>query len=128
MLSNINADKDQLLQVILVGQPQLRTLIKRPELKQFAQRIASDFFIPPLSTQEVALYIDHRLTVAGRKERLFTAKAVARIAEVTQGIPRSINILCDMLLVYAFASELQEIDVTLVDEVLKDRRDYGLFS
>lgn len=128
MLSNINADKDQLLQVILVGQPQLRELIKRPELHQFAQRIASDFYIPPLTIQEVARYIDHRLRVAGRTEPLFSYRAIARIAEVTRGIPRSINILCDLALVYGFASELTEIKVALIDEVLRDRAEYGVMA
>lgn len=126
MLSNINADKDQLLQIVLVGQPQLRELIKRPELQQFAQRIASEFYIPPLNIQEVARYIDHRLKVAGRQEPLFSYRAIARIAEATRGIPRSINILCDMALVYGFAAELTEIKVAVIDEILRDRSEYGL--
>lgn len=128
MLSNINADKDQLLQVILVGQPQLRELLNRPELTQFAQRVAVDYFIPPLSGPEVALYVQHRLKVAGRDEQIFSAKALVRISEATHGIPRSINILCDTALVYAFASEATTVELAMVDEVLQDRREYGVLA
>lgn len=128
MLSNINADKDQLLQVVLVGQPQLRTLLKRPELQQFAQRVAADFFIPPLNSVEVGDYIDHRLKVAGRERQLFTPLATSKIARAAHGIPRSINILCDTTLVYGFAAEARLIDVHLVDEVLNDRSQYGVLG
>jgi type II secretory pathway predicted ATPase ExeA len=128
MLSNINADKDQLLQVILVGQPQLRDLLKRPELQQFAQRVAVDFFIPPLAAQEVARYIQHRLHVAGRNEPLFTEAAIGLITKATRGVPRAINILCDMALVYGFGSDAETIDAMLVGEVLADRRDFGVLG
>lgn len=128
MLSNINADKDQLLQIILVGQPQLRDLLKRPELQQFAQRVAADFFIPPLNTVEVGDYIDHRLKVAGRERQLFTPLATAKIARAAGGIPRSVNILCDTALVYGFAEESRLIDVQIVDEVLRDRSQYGVLG
>jgi type II secretory pathway predicted ATPase ExeA len=128
MLSNINADKDQLLQVILVGQPQLRDLLKRPELQQFAQRVAADFFIPPLNTVEVGDYIDHRLKVAGRERQLFTPLATAKIARAARGIPRSINILCDMALVYGYAAEARLIDVHVIDDVIRDRSQYGVLG
>lgn len=128
MLSNINADKHQLLQVILVGQPQLQDLLKRPELRQFTQRVGVDFFIPPLGAEEVALYVRHRLQVAGREEELFQPAALARIAVATGGIPRSINILCDTALVYGYAAEAASIDVALVEEVLQDRRDYSVLA
>lgn len=128
MLSNINADKDQLLQVVLVGQPQLRQLLRRPELQQFAQRVATDFFIPPLNSVEVGDYITHRLKVAGRERQLFTPLATAKIAKAAHGIPRSINILCDTTLVYGFAAGARLIDVHLVDEVLSDRSQYGVLG
>jgi type II secretory pathway predicted ATPase ExeA len=128
MLSNINADKDQLLQVILVGQPELRELLNRPELHQFAQRVAVDFFIPPLAAPEVRQYVNHRLWVAGREEELFEPDALERIAAATRGVPRSINILCDTALVYGFSAEAPRIDVGLVEEVLQDRRHYGVLQ
>lgn len=128
MLSNINADKDQMLQVVLVGQPQLRELLRRPDLQQFFQRVAVDFYIPPLQPFEVAKYIEHRLKVAGRHERLFTQRAIERIAESSKGIPRSINILSDMVMVYGFSSGAEKIGVDLVDEVLRDRSEFGVLG
>lgn len=128
MLSNINADKHQLLQVILVGQPQLRDLLNRPDLKQLAQRIAVDFHITPLSVAEVQSYIEHRLKTAGRETPLFTSAACAMIATASQGIPRSINILCDTALVYGFSSEAERIDLALVKEVLSDKAEFGALS
>lgn len=128
MLSNINADKDQLLQMVLVGQPQLRDLLKRPELAQVAQRVAVDFFIPPLNTVEVADYIEHRLRVAGCDRSLFSPLAMAKIAKVAHGIPRNINTLCDMALVYGYAHEAEVIDVHIIDEVLQDRSQFGILS
>jgi general secretion pathway protein A len=128
MLSNINADKDQLLQIVLVGQPHLRELLNRPELHQFAQRISVDYFVPPLTGPEVALYVQHRLKVAGREDELFSAKALVRICEATHGVPRSINILCDTALVYAFSAEADTVDLSIIDEVLQDRREYGVLA
>lgn len=128
MLSNINADKHQLLQIILVGQPQLKSMLTRPDLQQFAQRVAVDFHIKPLDASEVANYIQHRLAIAGRETPLFTAAACARIAEVSHGVPRSINILCDTALVYGFAAESARIGLTLIEEVLKDKAEFGALS
>jgi type II secretory pathway predicted ATPase ExeA len=126
LLSNINADKDQLLQVILVGQPQLRDLLRRPDLQQFFQRVAVDFFIPPLDPSEVKVYIKHRMKIAGRESPLFTLEACERIAQASRGIPRTINILCDTALVYGFSSDATKIDVDVVNEVIRDRSDYGV--
>ena len=102
MLSNINADKDQPLQLMLVGQPQLRNLLRSPQLLQFAQRISSDFHLTPLAHDEVMQYIDFRLQAVGARYHLFTEEACAVIADASRGIPRLINILCDTALVYGF--------------------------
>ncbi|RYH51317.1 MAG: general secretion pathway protein [Alcaligenaceae bacterium] len=128
MLSNINADKDQLLQMILVGQPQLRDLLKRPELVQVAQRVAVDFFIPPLKPEEVADYIELRLRVAGREGQLFSPAAMNRVAQLTHGIPRKINTLCDLALVYAYTHEAKLVDVEIIDEVQRDRHEFGILG
>ena len=128
MLSNINADKDQLLQIILVGQPQLRDLLRNPELEQFYQRVSVDFFIPPLQPFEVDKYIQHRLHVAGRNEPLFTPGASRLIGESSKGIPRSINILCETCLVYGYSSNVEKIDINLVREVISDRNEYGVLG
>lgn len=128
LLSNINADNDQLLQLILVGQPQLKTLLQAPELVQFAQRVASDFHLVPLTLEDVQEYIRHRLEVAGRREQLFSDLACERIYDASRGIPRIINILCDTCLVYGFAQMSDVIDSAVVDEVIADKKEHGVFK
>lgn len=128
MLSNISVYKHQLLQVILVGQPELKLMLMEPELEQFNQRVSVEFYLTPLKLSEIKNYIDHRLKVAGRTKGLFTEDAYKRIAEVSKGIPRKINILCDLVLVYGFSSEASKIDVELVNEVIADKEQYGVFS
>ena len=128
MLSNISVYKHQLLQVILVGQPQLKLMLMQPELEQFNQRVSVEFFLTPLEVLEVKSYIEHRLNIAGRNDELFTEAAINRITKVSKGTPRIINILCDLILVYGFSSELEKIDVELVNEVIADKERYGVFS
>jgi type II secretory pathway predicted ATPase ExeA len=128
MLSNINADKDQLLQVILVGQPELRDLLRRPDMKQFFQRVSVDYFIPPLKTAEVGKYIHHRLHIAGRDEPLFTSAAIRLICSESQGVPRRINILCDTALVYGYSAGAYKIDLGLVRKVIKDKSEFGILG
>jgi type II secretory pathway predicted ATPase ExeA len=128
MLSNINADKDQLLQIILVGQPQLKDLLRLPSLQQFAQRVSVHFYIPPFEVQDVESYVTHRLKVAGREEPLFTTEACKRIGEVARGIPRSINILSDMALVYAYSQGAAMVDIGVVEEVIRDQSEFGVLA
>lgn len=128
MLSNISVYKHQLLQVILVGQPQLKLMLMKPELEQFNQRVSVEFYLTPLQEIEIKTYIQHRVNVAGREDDLFTDAAYKRIAEASKGTPRKINILCDLVLVYGFSSESKIIDVDLVNEVIKDKETYGVFS
>ena len=128
MLSNINADKDQLLQMILVGQPQLKDLLQSPEMTQFAQRVASDFHLKPLSAEEVDAYIHHRLQVAGSQKQIFSTEACSSVAKVSKGIPRLINIICDTALVYGFSSGAPLITEAIVEDVIKDKTEYGIFS
>jgi general secretion pathway protein A len=127
MLSNINADKYQILQLILVGQPQLRDLLLQPRLHQFAQRISSDFHLKPLDEQDVAKYIDFRLQAVGSKNSLFSQQACSQIAWASGGIPRMINILCDTSLVYGFASGQKTISQAIVKEVIADKQQFSIF-
>lgn len=128
LLSNINADKHEVLQLVLVGQPELRESLQRPELKQFVQRIAVAYHLGPLSEVEAYNYIEHRLTTAGAPSMLFTEEAVSRIFKYSQGVPRIINVVCDTAMVYAFAQQLDMISDTVVEEVIQDRASTGLFS
>lgn len=127
MLSNINVEKRQFLQLILVGQPQLKDVLCRPQLLQFAQRVSSDFHLKPLSPLEVAEYIDFRLIAVGAPKGLFSPEASQLIARASGGIPRVVNILCDTALVYGFSLQLRHINGQIVHEVIEDKRNYGIF-
>ena len=127
MISNINADKFQILQLILVGQPQLRDLLLAPKLHQFAQRISSDFHLRPLDEREVANYIAFRLQAVGSPRPLFTQEACALIAAASGGIPRMINVLCDTALVYGFANDKEIVSDQLVRDVIADKQQYSIF-
>jgi general secretion pathway protein A len=126
MLSNINADKDQFLQIILLGQPQLKDMLRTPELLQFAQRVSSDYHLKPLMTSEVVEYINFRLRAVGSKSPLFSAEACQLIAQASGGIPRTINILCDTALVYGFGTQASQITSRLVRMVIQDKQEYGV--
>ncbi len=128
MFSNINADKDQLLQLILVGQPELRDLVRQPVLQQFAQRIAAEFHLRALTEAETHDYILHRLRHAGADHEVIDAQARELIHAASRGIPRLINQLCDYALVYAFSEDRAVADAAMVREVLSDRRHSTVFS
>ena len=127
MLSNVNADKDQLLQVLLVGQAGLRETLRRPELEQFAQRIAVHCHLDPLSAQETAAYIRHRLARAGAaRSDIFNDAACLAVHRYSGGVPRVINMICDMALVYGYGDHCPSIDPVIVDAVASDRVKGGL--
>lgn len=128
LLSNINADKDLLLQIILVGQPELLEKLRRPELCQFAQRISVSYHLAPLTCAETLHYITHRLRVAGATSPIFNDMAVGGIQYFSGGVPRIINSICDMSLVYGFADQKPEIDLDHVFRVVGDRMSNGVSS
>jgi len=121
MLSNINSGKDQLLQVILSGQPELKDTLRKPELRQFVQRIAVDYHLGPLSIEETFGYIRHRLMTAGATRDVFTPLACERIHAYSGGIPRLINLICDTAMVYGFADQAKLISESLVEEMIRER-------
>jgi general secretion pathway protein A len=127
MISNINAEKDQLIQIILAGQPQLREVLQGPGLVQFVQRIGSDFHLSPLNPDEIYDYIRHRVERAGGSGDLFSHKACRLIADASKGIPRTINLLCDTALVYAYSAGARYVSSSLMSMVIKDKQKYGLF-
>ncbi len=127
MLSNLQTSEDNLLQIMLVGQPELRARIRDPRLAQLAQRIAVSYHLSPLERSDTRDYILYRLKMAGREDDgLFTPEATDLIHEKSKGVPRSINILCDMALVYAFGDEVQVVDRSLVEQVITDREQEGV--
>jgi type II secretory pathway predicted ATPase ExeA len=127
MLSNINADGDQVLQLILVGQPGLREMLQHPNLRQFAQRIGVEYHLQRLDLEETWQYIQHRLTVARGDPELFDTMGCAAIYYYTQGTPRLINVLCDTALVCGFAEQRRRIDADLIREVMRYKRMGGIF-
>ncbi len=125
MFSNINADKDELIQLVLVGQPELRDLIAQPRLVQFAQRVAAEYHLPAMSAPAVAAYIAHRLGVAGASREIFTPAACECVHLASRGVPRLVNQICDYALVYAFTDGLDRIDAAVIEQVVTDRRTHG---
>lgn len=120
MLTNINSNKDELLQLILIGQPELRQMILRPELRQFAQRVTATYHIGPLDRAAVGGYMQHRLQHVGGTGSEFTTESIDLIHEHTHGIPRLVNKLCDVAMVYAATEERRVVDAAIVEEVLDD--------
>jgi type II secretory pathway predicted ATPase ExeA len=126
MLSNVNAQKEYLLHVILVGQPELRSLLQSPQLQQLTQRVSVAYHLKRLTEPEVERYIHHRVTHAGGREDLFDPAAIQLIAAASNGTPRLINTFCDLALVYGYSEEKPTIGVNEVRAVLEDRRKMGL--
>ncbi|MBI5617986.1 MAG: AAA family ATPase [Gammaproteobacteria bacterium] len=128
VLSNINADKNLVLQLILVGQPELRETLNLPSLEQFAQRITVDYHLEPLEARETRAYILHRLLVAGGRPEIFSREAADLVHELSGGVPRVINALCDMALVYAFAEQKQKVRSKTIQDIVAQRQAQNLFG
>ncbi|MDP8262046.1 MAG: AAA family ATPase [Candidatus Ancaeobacter aquaticus] len=114
MISNLETEKDKLIQIILVGQPEFRQKITSPKLLQLNQRISVRYHIPPLNVEETKLYITHRIRVAGGHEVVFTDRALSVIYEYSKGVPRMINVLSDYALMAGFLEETKEISEKIV--------------
>jgi general secretion pathway protein A len=126
LFSNINAGRATLLQIILVGQPQLRDLLRRPEMQQFAQRVGVDYVLTPLDRDQTIQYIHHRVSMSAlNRNDLFTTEACDAVFIASRGIPRIINLMCDTALVYGFADQKQQIDARTVEDMLADKQKEG---
>jgi general secretion pathway protein A len=129
MLSNIETEKHHLIQIILVGQPELKFKLQQGNLKQFAQRVTVHCHLKGLEKSEVAEYINHRLEIGGgQRMDLFDKETIEAIAVYSRGIPRLINVLCDSSLVYGFADELQTIGPDVLDNVYEELKSLGTFT
>ncbi|MEJ2672653.1 MAG: AAA family ATPase, partial [Deltaproteobacteria bacterium] len=117
LLSNLQTEKEPLLQVILVGQPGLKDRLKHPSLRQLAQRVAIHYHLRPLDQEETKEYIRFRLARAGGSG-IFTVSALDKLYDYTQGVPRRINAWCDLALVAGFAEGRHEIDAEFIDMVI----------
>ncbi len=126
MLSNVNARKEYLLHMILVGQPELRALMKAPELKQLLQRVAVAYHLSAMTDQEAKDYIKYRLEKAGGNASILSEDATRILVAASDGVPRVINALCDLALVYGYSSEKNPVDARIARSVLQDRQEMGL--
>ena len=124
LLTNLETNERKLLQIVLIGQPELRTMLERPDLEQLAQRVIARFHLNALSAKETEHYIRHRLSVAGMTRAVpFDHKALQRIHEITRGVPRRINLLCDRVMLGAYAHGRHSIDVPMIEKA--DREVFG---
>jgi general secretion pathway protein A len=129
MLSNLETEKSKLLQIILMGQPDLRDKLDRPELEQLRQRITVSYHLEPLDADETAQYVNHRLARASiGTPMVFSHEVTARIHTRSGGVPRLINVIADAALVFGYGEEQSEIDVTLLDIVIDDLDSTGVLG
>ena len=118
MLSNLETDTEKLIQVILMGQPELRSKLWLKELTQLRQRVALHYHLAPLTKEETVAYVTHRLHLAGANgSPIFNAQALPKIFHHTQGVPRLINGLCDRALLTGYVQETKTIGSQIIDEV-----------
>ena len=110
LLTNLETNQRKLLQIILLGQPELRDKLSRPELRQLAQRIIARYHLGPLNSREVAAYVNHRLTVAGARRLIFPLPTLALLHRLSRGIPRLINVLCDRALLGSYVQGKESVD------------------
>lgn len=128
MLSNLQTDDEMLMQIMIVGQPELREKLNDPRLAQFAQRIAVSYHLSAMNRDETEQYIAHRLEKAGGAPDLFARDAVDKIFEVAGGIPRTINLVCDACLVYSYAEGQRKIKNHIVEQVMEKKGGIGIIT
>ena len=124
LLSNLETDKEKLLQIILIGQPELREKLNLHQLRQIKQRVMVDYHIEPLDQDELTQYIRHRLSIATQshsvKKLSFNDTAVASIFAFSQGVPRLINLICERALLLSFVQEKNTITETIIANCIND--------
>jgi len=120
MLTNINTGKDEVVQLLLIGQPELRAMISQPKLEQLAQRIAVSYHLEPLDAETTGTFIMHRLRAVGGTGAEFTEEARDFVYQVTHGVPRLINQFCDMALLYAWTQDSPQVTRQILSRVLQD--------
>ncbi|MDH4233251.1 MAG: AAA family ATPase, partial [Nitrospirota bacterium] len=120
LLTNLETNQRKLLQIIMVGQPELKEILSRPEVRQLDQRITARYHLAPLSKKEVAAYVNHRLAVAGANNRLFPPSSMNKLFRLSGGIPRLINLLCDRALLGAYVQGQGNVDKRTLVKAAKE--------
>lgn len=126
LLTNLETNESKLLQIILIGQPELLAKLADPRLRQLRQRIIARFHLKPFDLKDIRAYVHHRLSVAGAPPRLFSDAAVRKLAKYSQGIPRVINLICDRALLGCFSEERGYVDARMVTRA--SREVFGTYS
>jgi general secretion pathway protein A len=116
LLTNLETNEKKLLQIILIGQPELKTILSKTELRQLSQRITARYHLDPLTLEETSGYIHYRMAVAGSEASLFPPKSIETIHKISQGVPRLINTICDRCLLGAYSRNLKKVDTSLVKQ------------
>ncbi|MFZ5522459.1 MAG: AAA family ATPase [Pseudomonadota bacterium] len=120
LLTNLETNQRKLLQIILLGQPELATMLAQPELRQLAQRIIARYHLGPLGKLEVSAYVQHRLAVAGTQHQLFPAVLMGQLYRLSGGIPRIINVLCDRALLGTYAQSKERVDGATLKQAARE--------
>lgn len=120
LLTNLETNRRKLLQITLIGQPELAAILDRPELRQLSQRIVARYHLGPLGRQEISSYVRHRLEVSGTQRQLFPSALMAHLYALTGGVPRVINVLCDRALLGAFVRRKESVDRATLDQAARE--------
>lgn len=120
LLTNLETNEKKLLQLVLLGQPELNDLLAKPELRQLAQRVTARYHLAPLSKLEIAEYIEHRLAIAGCRAELFPSSSIKTIFQLSKGVPRLINLICDRTLLGIYATNQQRATPAIVKKASKE--------
>lgn len=119
LLTNLETDQQRLLQIVLLGQPELQEMLAQPEMRQLSQRIAARYHLVPLTQAETFSYVRHRLAVAGMDSGIFSIAALKQVFGATGGTPRTINLICDRALLGAYAQGVRKVDLSLAQEAAR---------
>jgi general secretion pathway protein A len=120
LLTNLETNTRKLLQIILIGQPELQDMLKQPEMRQVAQRVVAHYHLTGLTRDEVAAYVRHRLRIAGTTAPLFPDKVLARTYRLTRGIPRLVNLVCDRALLGTYVQGRQQVDLETLTRAARE--------
>jgi general secretion pathway protein A len=120
LLTNLETNERKLLQIIMVGQPELNEMLSRPELRQLKQRITARYHLGPLTRQDVAVYVVHRLSIAGVEKRIFSPSSLGRLFRLSKGIPRMINLLCDRAMLGTYVQGKDMVDVSTLNKAARE--------
>jgi general secretion pathway protein A len=120
LLTNLETNERKLMRIILLGQPELETMLSRPELKQVEQRITARYNLQPLDRSEIHAYVSHRLAVAGCREPVFSIRVINKLYARTRGIPRLINIICDRAMLGAYVKSRRKVSLKILQEATRE--------